>query len=148
MGALVIVLIFVVLSVCHFYLKCTLMTAITTFFSTVLAMIIAFGYYETVAGFAVSKGWSSGFVFSSILLLLFWGTFAILFAASSTIIRKDIDLGEMTKRIVEAVVRQMEVTHPTTGKKLDWSRDVTLEIGAIEFIKAKLEKILSQKGSQ
>lgn len=89
-----IVIVVSVMTMVYFYLKCSLMKSISTFWSAVIAMIIAFSYYEFVVGLFLSKGYVLAWVDFGSFLLLFVMSFAVLRASLDYLAPSMVDLGK------------------------------------------------------
>jgi len=92
--ALVIIIIVIIASLAVFYLKCSMMQSLTTLWSSVLAVIIAFSYYEIVAELFISRGYVLEWAQVICFVILLVVSFGILRTVSDFLIRVKIDLGE------------------------------------------------------
>ena len=95
--ALVIVIIVLLLTLAFFYLKCSIMQSIVTRWSAVIAMIIAFSYYELVADLFISRGYGLDWALFGGFLIVFIVTFAILRSGSEFLFKSNVDLGDAVK---------------------------------------------------
>ncbi len=103
-----IILLIIAGSVAYQYLKGTLVRAFATIIITICASVVAFGYFETLAGVLVSHigteqsaliSWAQPLCFA----LLFILTFAILQTALIFLTREPVDLGVLPERIGRVV---------------------------------------------
>lgn len=100
---LIIILLVILLTMAFFHLKCSLMQSICTLWFAVFSTILAFAYYETVAGFVISYGYGIQFAHAACFMLIFLLGFAVLKAAGEYIIGANIDLGPTVKLITGLV---------------------------------------------
>lgn len=103
MLALVGILIIVVLTAAYFFLKCDAVTSFATLIAAVLGFILAFGYFETVGGLLLSKGYGGQWVYSLSYLILFILGFAILRVPADLIWHSEIELSDMVTKIISPV---------------------------------------------
>ena len=128
MFAMIFILIVVLLSVAHFYLKSNALVSFATFAGAVFGVIVAFTYYEPLAGQLLSRGYGGQWALSGIYVLLFVLTFAVFRAAVDLIFAKDIQLhtlitkatavicGLLTGLIISGVVIIAVAMAPTSAK--------------------------------
>ena len=95
--ALVIVILVLLLTLAFFYLKCSMMQSIITLWSAVVAMIVAFSYYELVADLFISRGYGPDWASFGSFLIVFIVTFGVLRSASEFLFKSNIDLGNIVK---------------------------------------------------
>jgi hypothetical protein len=92
-----IVLIVILLTLAHFYLKCSLMTSFSTLVSAVLATVIAFSYHEAMADLFISRGYGADWALSGCYLLAFILGSALFRALADLLVGSNIDLGKPAK---------------------------------------------------
>ena len=89
--------------VSHFYLKCSPLTSFVTLMASIFGMLVAFTYYEVLAGFIINKGyiaqWAQGFC----LILIYALTTVIVRVICDYIITAEIDFGQPAK-VITAIV--------------------------------------------
>lgn len=103
MLALVGILIIVILSAAYFFLKSGAVTSFATMIAGVLGFILAFGYFEAIGGFLLSKGQGGQLVLSLSFLLLFILGFAIFRVAADFILGSDIKLSDLVTKITSTI---------------------------------------------
>lgn len=81
------------------YFKSTIVKSFAMIITAVCASIVAFGYFELLANFLISKGKFIPWAQTISLLALFILSFAALQAIVSLLIKKPVDLGIMPERI-------------------------------------------------
>ncbi len=128
MFAMIFILIVVLLSVAHFYLKSGALVSFATFAGAVFGIIVAFTYYEPLAGQLLSRGYGGQWALPGIYVLLFVLTFAVFRAAADLIFAQDIELhtvitkttavicGLLTGLIISGVVIIAVAMAPTSAK--------------------------------
>lgn len=89
--------------VSHFYLKCSPLTSFITLMASIFGVLVAFTYYEVLAGLMINKGyvvqWAQGLCFVVIYAL----TMVILRVICDYIVGADIDFGKPAK-VITAIV--------------------------------------------
>lgn len=95
--ALVIVLLVLILTLAFFYLKCTFMQSLITLWSSIVATILAFSYYETVANLLISRGYGLQWSQVGCYMVVFITAFAVLRSVCEYLIGLNVDLGEISK---------------------------------------------------
>ncbi len=128
MFAMILILIVVLLSVAHFYLKSGALVSFATFVGAVFGIIVAFTYYEPLAGQLLSRGYGGQWALPVIYVLLFVLTFAVFRAAADLIFAQDIELhtlitkttavicGTLTGLIISGVMIIALAMAPTSAK--------------------------------
>ncbi len=128
MFAMIFILIVVLLSVAHFYLKSGALVSFATFAGAVFGIIVAFTYYEPLAGQLLSRGYGGQWALPGIYVLLFVLTFAVFRAAADLIFAQDIELhtvitkmaavicGTLTGLIISGVLIIAVAMAPTSAK--------------------------------
>lgn len=128
MFAMIFILIVVLLSVAHFYLKSGALVSFATFAGAVFGIIVAFTYYEPLAGQLLSRGYGRQWALPGIYVLLFVLTFAVFRAAADLIFAQDIELhtvitkttavicGMLTGLIISGVMIIAVAMAPTSAK--------------------------------
>ena len=128
MFAMIFILIVVLLSIAYFYLKSGALVSFAAFAGAVFGIIVAFTYYEPLAGQLLSRGYGGQWALPGIYVLLFVLTFAIFRAAADLIFAQDIELhflitkttavicGLLTGLIVSGVVIIAIAMAPTSAK--------------------------------
>ncbi|MBN1127201.1 MAG: hypothetical protein JXA82_19525 [Sedimentisphaerales bacterium] len=99
-----IILLIIVACAIYYYLKCTIMTAITSLFCAFFAMLIAMGYFENINNFLVAKGMIGPNWPAVILLVLFSFTAVLLRVLAGFVVGSQIDLGQMTQKVAVPVL--------------------------------------------
>jgi hypothetical protein len=98
-----IILIVISLTAAHFYLKCSVLTAFSTFMASIFGSIIAFSYYEMLADLFISRGygaWASAGCF----VLAFVLGFAAVRALADLLVGANIDFGNTAKISVNLIL--------------------------------------------
>ena len=103
MIAIVAIIIIVLLTMAYFYLKSPLLTSIATMFAAIIAVLVAFNFYEIVAEQLLSRGHGGQWAQPSCLLLLFVITLVLLRAACDQIVGANIEFGSISKQIMAVV---------------------------------------------
>lgn len=128
MFATIFILIVVLLSVAHFYLKSGALVSFATFVGAIFGVIVAFTYYEPLAGQLLSRGYGGQWALPGIYVLLFVLTFAVFRAAADLIFAQDIELhivitkttavicGMLTGVIISGVMIIALAMAPTSAK--------------------------------
>jgi len=101
--ALLIVILVLLLTLAFFYLKCSMMQSFMTLWSAILATIIAFSYYELVAGLFISRGYGLDWASMGCFTILFVAAFAVFRVISDFLIPDSVDLGNVVKLSVSLV---------------------------------------------
>jgi hypothetical protein len=92
-----------ILTVIHFYLKCSVMTAFSTLMASIFGSIIAFTYYEMLADLFISRGygiWAPAGCF----VLAFMLGFAAVRALADLLVGANIDFGNTAKITVNLIL--------------------------------------------
>ena len=95
--ALVMVLLVLGLTLAFFYLKCTMMQSLMMLWASVVSTILAFSFYESLAGLLISRGYGLQWAHVGSYVLVFIVTFAVLRSVSELLIGINIDLGNAAK---------------------------------------------------
>lgn len=95
--ATAIIIIVILLTLAHFYLKCSMMTSFSTMLASIFAMIIAFTYYEKLAELFVSRGYGVNWAHFGCFVLAFVLGFALMRALADLLVGANIDLGKNVK---------------------------------------------------
>jgi len=103
MVAIIIVVIVLILSVSQFYLKNAVLTSFSTLISAILALIIAFGYYETINAIVLQRNFGGQWAQASCFILLFVIAFALIRLSADYLVGANIDFGKPVK-IAAAIV--------------------------------------------
>jgi len=103
MVALIVVLIIVILSMAHFYLKSGALVSFAAFVSAILGIVVAFGYYEVLADTLLARGIGGQWAPAATCVLLFVLTFAVLRTAADFIFGQDVELGTVITRTAAVV---------------------------------------------
>lgn len=100
-----IILIFIVLiaTVAFFYLKCSMMQSLAMLWSSVLALILTFSYYELVADLFVSRGYLLKWAHVGAFLAVYLIAIIVLQVVSDLLIRVKVDLGDSITMAVKIV---------------------------------------------
>jgi hypothetical protein len=89
--------------IAYFYLKCSVMTAFSTFMASIFGSIIAFTYYEMLADLLISRGygiWAPAGCFALAFLL----GFTVVLALVNLLAGTNIDFGNAAKMTVNLVL--------------------------------------------
>lgn len=89
--------------VAHQYLKGTALKSFAAVFLALSGAIIAFNYFEFVAGLLIKRGYGGEWAHSGSFLVLFVWTFAVLRVIANKLIRSDIDLGVLVTRCINVI---------------------------------------------
>ena len=103
MVAIIIVLLVTILCVAQFYLKNGTLTSFVTAIAAVIALVIAFGFYELLGGLLLSKGIMPLRANGGSFLILFGISFAVLYVLNGLLVGASIEFGQMTK-VVTAII--------------------------------------------
>ena len=103
MIALVIILIVTTLAIAHFYLKCSVMTAFSTFMASIFGSIVAFTYYEMLADLFISRGYGIWAPAGCFVLAFVLG-FAAVRALADLLVGANIDFGNGAKITVNLIL--------------------------------------------
>jgi hypothetical protein len=103
MIALILTLIITIASVAHFYLKFAPLKSFIPFLSAIIALVVAFSYYELVAGWLVSKGFIPQVAHSLCYLLIFAICSLGLNFLLGFVVGSNVDFGPLTKNICAVV---------------------------------------------
>jgi hypothetical protein len=95
--ALIMVLLVLTLTLAFFYLKCTMMQSLITLWSSVMATILTFSFYENVAALFISRGYGLQWAIFGSYVIVFIAGFAVLRSACEYLIAVNIDLGGTVK---------------------------------------------------
>jgi hypothetical protein len=101
--ATAIIIIVILLTLAHFYLKCSMMTSFSTMLASIFAMIIAFTYYEKLAELFVSRGYGVNWAHFGCFVLAFVLGFALMRALADLLVGANIDLGKQVKTAASVV---------------------------------------------
>ena len=97
MLATIIVLVIILLGVTYFYMKCNAVTSLTTVLAALMGCILAFSYYEQLAGLLASEKWAVTWIQSAAFLLIFFFGFLFIRVLSGFLAKSDFDIGRMAK---------------------------------------------------
>jgi hypothetical protein len=128
MVSLILTLIIIIGTVAHFYLKFTPMKSFVTFINTTLGFVVAFSYYELLAGLLISKGYISHIAQSLSFLVIFAVVSVMLKVLTDFIVGSNIDFGQATKITTDIIFGVL------TG--LIISGAVTIALGLAPFRKS------------
>ena len=103
MLAMILILITVLLSVAHFYLKSGALVSFATFAAAVFGVIVAFAYYEPLTNMLLSRGYGGQWALAGIYVVLFVLTFAVIRTAADFMFGQDVDLGYVITKITAIV---------------------------------------------
>jgi hypothetical protein len=98
-----IILLVTLLTLSHFYLKCSVMTAFSTFMASIFGSIIAFAYYEMLANLFVSRGYGDWAPAGCFVLAFVLG-FAAVRALADLLVGANIDFGNAAKVTVNLIL--------------------------------------------
>lgn len=94
---LIIVILVLLFTLAFFYLKCTLMQSVMTLWSSVIATIIAFSFYERVGEQLISRGIGLDWALAGIFIVLYVFGFAVFRVISDFLLPGSVDLGDLPK---------------------------------------------------
>ncbi len=103
MLAIVLILIIVILSVAHFYLKSGALVSFATFAAAVFGVIVAFAYYEPLTNMLLSRGYGGQWASAGIYVVLFVLTFAVIRTAVDFMFGQDVELGNVITKVTAIV---------------------------------------------
>jgi hypothetical protein len=103
MTAIIIVLLITILCVAKFHLKNGALNSFATAIAAIVALIIAFGFYEILGGLLLSKGVLPLKINGAIFLILFSVSFAILHVLNKTLVGSDIEFGKLVNIIASVI---------------------------------------------
>jgi hypothetical protein len=98
-----IILLVTLLTMAHFYLKCSVMTAFSTFMASIFGSIIAFTYYEMLADLFISRGYGAWAPAGCFVLAFVLG-FAAVRALADLLVGANIDFGNAAKISVNLIL--------------------------------------------
>jgi hypothetical protein len=98
-----IVILVILLTLAHFYLKCSLMSSFGTLVSAIFATVVAFSYHEAMADLFISRGYGADWALSGCYLLAFVLGSALFRALADLLVGSSIDLGRPAK-VAAAVI--------------------------------------------
>lgn len=101
--ATVITILIILLTLAHFYLKCSLVASFSTLMAAVIATVLAFSYHEAASNLFLSRGVGLDWAMAGCYVLIFVLGFAILRALSDQIVGIGIDLGKLPKNVAAIV---------------------------------------------
>lgn len=101
--AIIIVILMLLGTLAFFYLKCSMMQSLTMLWSSVIAMILTFSYYEVVAELFISRGYGLQWAHVGCFLIVFIVSFTVLRSVSEFVIRAKIDLGQFVTVVMGIV---------------------------------------------
>jgi len=91
------VLLVLILTLAFFYLKCTMLQSLVTLWSSVVATVLAFSFYELAAELFISRGYVLQWAPSGSYVIIFVAGFAALRSACEFLAKVNIDLGSTVK---------------------------------------------------
>jgi hypothetical protein len=100
MTVTILVLIIIAAGALYFYLKCNIMTAMTNLLAAVMGCILAFSYYEQLAGLLASEKWAVTWIQSVAFLLIFFFGFLFIRVLSGFLAKSDFDVGRPAKLMI------------------------------------------------
>lgn len=103
MITIAIILLVTFLTMAHFYLKCSVMTAFSTFMASIFGSIIAFTYYEMLADLFISRGYGAWAPAGCFVLAFVLG-FAAVRALADLLVGANIDFGNTAKISVNLIL--------------------------------------------
>jgi hypothetical protein len=96
----ILVLLIILTGALYFYFKCNLITAMTNLLAAVMGCILAFSYYEQLAGLLVSEKWAVSWIQSAAFILIFFFGFLFIRVLSGFLAKSDFDLGRPIKLMI------------------------------------------------
>jgi len=103
MIALAAIIIIILLTMAYFYLKSPLLTSIVTVFAAIIAVLVAFNFYEAVAEQLLSRGHGGQWAQPICFLLLFVITLVLLRAICDQIVGAGIEFGSIPKLVMAVI---------------------------------------------
>ncbi len=103
MLALILIVVTVLLTMAVFYLKCEVLTSITTLLSALFGIVSALGYHEILGRFILAKGYGGEHAYWASALILFVVVFAVLRTAASQILNPKIEFSPIIKQVTSIV---------------------------------------------
>ncbi|RKY09248.1 MAG: hypothetical protein DRP66_02685 [Planctomycetota bacterium] len=103
MLAMTLILITVILSVAHFYLKSGALVSFAAFAAAVFGVIVAFAYYEPLTSMLLIRGYGGQWASAGIYVVLFVVTFAVIRTAADFMFGQDVELGNVITRTTAIV---------------------------------------------
>ena len=103
MVAMILILIIVLLSVAHFYLKSGALVSFATFAAAVFGVIVAFAYYEPLTNMLLSRGYGGQWASSGIYVALFVLTFVVIRTAADFMFGQDVELGNVITKTTAVI---------------------------------------------
>lgn len=97
MWATIIVLGIIVAGIAYFYLKCNIVTSLTNVLAALLGCILAFSYYEQLAGLLASEKWAVIWIQSAAFLLIFFFGFLFIRVLSGFLAKSDFEVNKIAK---------------------------------------------------
>ncbi|HPD45915.1 MAG TPA: CvpA family protein [Anaerohalosphaeraceae bacterium] len=97
------ILIIILLTMAQFYLKNKAMTSFVTMMASIFGLIVAFAYYEPVAGFLIDKGYGGQWAQSGIFFVLFIVTSAIIRTLGDLVWDPDVEFAPAVTKGAAAV---------------------------------------------
>ncbi len=85
------------------YLSGTVLKSTLMLIASICGMILAFTYYEILAGFALSKGYGAGWALTGSLAIVFMISFAVIYAAFSALTSADIHFSHLPDKAIVCV---------------------------------------------
>ncbi len=98
-----VIIIITLLSVAHFYLKNSVLTSFATLISAVLAVVLAFNFYEQLANLLISRGSLVQWAQPGCFILLFVFGFAVIRILCDYLVGANIDFGVLPTRVTAVV---------------------------------------------
>lgn len=83
--------------IAYFYLKCNIMTSLTNLLASLMGCILAFSYYEQLAGLLVSESWAVTWIQSATFLLIFFFGFLFIRVLSGFLTKSDFEVTQIAK---------------------------------------------------
>ena len=93
MIAAILVILITILCTAQFYLKNSPLKSFATLISAIIAMVASYGYYESLAGILISRGYGAQWAHAGCFILLFTIAFAITRILSDFLVGANIDFG-------------------------------------------------------
>jgi len=103
MFATVGIIIIVLLCAAHFYLKSSTIRSFAAVISALLAVVVAFNYYEVVADILISRGRWGQWAQPGIFVFIFLATFALAKSLADFLLRPGINFGAITTRLTVVI---------------------------------------------
>jgi hypothetical protein len=101
--ATILVCLIILAGIAYFYLKCNIMTSLTNLLAALMGCILAFSYYEQLAGLLASESWAVTWIQSATFLLIFFFGFLFIRVLSGFLAKSDFEVTRVAKLSVNLI---------------------------------------------